>query len=266
MNVASQRVSMGTIIQGLQNFSNTTGSHIDSSGSEVHSLGTMSSQSASSIDISGGVGRFSDVQISGSVNVINASGSVAKFGNGAESYTHFESDGTMIMSGSALVWEDLIMPLTTTKIGANEKPDFDETNVGYLFPQNDTAEILYLIIQMPHSWAEGTTICPHLHWRQEEDAAAVFKLDYKWINMDADTSGSFQTHVLDKYEYTFTSGSIHQVSECLDFIDGTGKTISSVLTMKLYRDDDVYDGDALAYQFDIHYQRDSLGSREEYVK
>ena len=62
-------------------------------------------------------------------------------------------------------WTDLRIPFTQTRQGANTKPDFDTTNVGFLFPQNDTSEILYFIAQMPHSWKFETTIYPHIHWQ-----------------------------------------------------------------------------------------------------
>jgi hypothetical protein len=39
-----------------------------------------------------------------------------------------------------------------------------------------------------------------------------------------------------------------------------------MLLIKLYRDDNDYSGDVLAWDFDIHYQIESLGTREEYYK
>ena len=42
--------------------------------------------------------------------------------------------------------------------------------------------------------------------------------------------------------------------------------VSSMMDIKLYRDDNVAIGDVLTKEFDIHYEIDSLGSKEEYVK
>jgi len=39
-----------------------------------------------------------------------------------------------------------------------------------------------------------------------------------------------------------------------------------MMLVKLYRDDNTYTGDALTFQFDIHYEIDTVGSRQEYVK
>ena len=49
-------------------------------------------------------------------------------------------------------------------------------------------------------------------------------------------------------------------------IGSAGKTISSILQCKLYRDDNVYTGDAGAVSFDIHIEIDSFGSDTEFAK
>lgn len=50
-------------------------------------------------------------------------------------------------------------------------------------------------------------------------------------------------------------------------IDGSGITgVSSILDIKLYRDDNVVTGDVLVKEFDIHYLVDADGSRQEYIK
>lgn len=59
---------------------------------------------------------------------------------------------------------------------------------------------------------------------------------------------------------------MHQINEGIGGIDGVGKTLSSMLLCKLYRDDNVYTGDALTYQFDIHIMIDSFGSELEHIK
>jgi hypothetical protein len=41
---------------------------------------------------------------------------------GWSSYTEFEDDGTMVAVGDATCWDDLAVPLTTAKVGANAKP------------------------------------------------------------------------------------------------------------------------------------------------
>ncbi len=147
----------------------------------------------------------------------------------------------------------------------NSKPDFDYTNIGMLFPQNDDTEIVYAAFQMPHSYAVGTNIRPHLHVGQTQDLQAVFKIDYVWVSIGEEL-GSWTTITLDEYAVEYVSGTLHQILKSSTEIDGTGKGISSILKCKLYRDDNVYTGDMLVSDFDIHYQEDSNGSKEEFVK
>ena len=52
---------------------------------------------------------------------------------------------------------------------------------------------------------------------------------------------------------------IHSVVKNSVAIDGTGKDISSIMIIKLYRDDNAYTGDVLTYEFDIHYTRSRFG-------
>lgn len=175
--------------------------------------------------------------------------------------------GEVVLSGDATAFDDLRIPLTQTKQGATAKPDFDYTNIGYLFPQNDPDEILYIIAQMPHSWKQGSTIYPHIHYSQDESGQPVFKIDYKWVNTGGTLPAEFTTLALNTNVFTYSSGTIHQICGSGGTgIAGTGKTLSSLLLIKLYRDDNVVSGDVLAYDFDIHFQIDGYGSKTEYGK
>ena len=163
-------------------------------------------------------------------------------------------------------WTDLRTPMTQAIQGNTQKPDFDYTNIGLLFPQNDATEIVYTSFQFPHSYVEGSNIRPHIHMGQALDLQAVFKIEYKWVNIGDALPTSWATLTLDQYATEYVSGTLHQILYSSAEIDGTGKKISSILKCKLYRDDNVYTGDILVSDFDVHYQEDSNGSRQEYVK
>jgi len=163
-------------------------------------------------------------------------------------------------------WNDLSVPLTQSKQGNTAKPDYDYTNLGYLFPQNDATEILYMTVQMPHFWKEGSRIYPHVHWNQAADLAPVFKIDYRWFNVGDAVPATWTTFVMDQLAISYTSGTIHQINAGTGGIDGTGFRLSSALQIKLYRDDNVYTGDALATMFDIHIETDAFGSELEFSK
>jgi hypothetical protein len=182
---------------------------------------------------------------------------------GAVSYTDFESDGTIEFLGDATVFEDLAMSLTTGKQGATSKPDFDYDSTAYMFPV-DSTEVLYLIAQMPHSYKQGSNIYPHVHFKQSKNSNPSFKIQYKWFNI-ADTIPAAWSHkTLYTLRETYSSGLIHQMSEVTDglAVTGTGKTMSSILLIRLKRDNSsTYSGDCAAFQFDIHYEKDTNGSR-----
>jgi len=166
-----------------------------------------------------------------------------------------------------IVWDDLKAPLTQAKQGNLDKPDFDYTNIGLLFPDgNDTSEIAYIILQFPHNPQNGSDISPHIHWVQAEATTPTWKIDYRWTENGADPTGTFTTLEADNHVSAYTSGSILQISSFPD-IDGSGiDSVSSILEVKLYRDDDAVTGDVLAKEFDVHYQIDQIGSRQEFTK
>jgi hypothetical protein len=163
-------------------------------------------------------------------------------------------------------FNDIVFELTPSRIGSNDKPDYDYTNVGLLFPQNNVNEIAYFTIQLPHSWKVGTTIYPHIHIQQAADQQATFRMEYKWYDIGDAIPASWSTYDLDTYAIEYTSGTISNIILGADGIDGAGQTISSILKIKLFRTDNVYTGDMLADQFDIHIEIDGFGSQEEYIK
>jgi hypothetical protein len=183
-------------------------------------------------------------------------------------YCNINSSGTLTLAGNATVWQDLIVPLTTSRRGSNNLPDFDETNVGYLFPKNDTTEILYIINQLPHTWKIGSTIYPHVHWSQGNSSNVTYNMSYRWVDLAANTTAGFTTYAMGTTVAAYVTGStMHQLSTNLAGISGSSITnLSSILVLKLFRNDNAYPGDALTYQFDIHYEIDSLGSNQELVK
>jgi hypothetical protein len=71
---------------------------------------------------------------------------------------------------------------------------------------------------------------------------------------------------MDEDAITYTSGTIQQIAKGAAGIVGTGKNISSLVLVKLYRDDNIVTGDVLAWQFDVHIECDSYGSELEYTK
>lgn len=191
----------------------------------------------------------------------------AVFGN-VEGYSKFETDGTLVFAGSAIVWDDLFFPFTSAKQGQTDKPAFSSSEIGYIFPVNDASQIMYMIIQFPHSWAIGTSVSPHIHWKQTQAGSPTFILDYKWFNIGAEVPASFTTYTMSTPETTYITGNTHQLTTGSAHVSGSHITgVSSLFLAKLYRNTgDAYSGSLVAYQFDIHMQKDTIGSKEELSK
>ena len=164
-----------------------------------------------------------------------------------------------------IVWDDLRFPLTRDKQGQSSKPDFDFADLGLLFPQNDDAEIVYLIAQFSHERKNGSNIRPHVHFIQDNALTPVYKMDYRWWDNGELMPGAFTTITANSFVFTYSGGGMLQI---VDFPEIDGSTItgvSSMMDIKLYRDDNVAIGDVLTKEYDIHFQNDMSGSRMEYI-
>lgn len=213
--------------------------------------------------------------------IVFLKGSETRIG-GSSNYTKVDSSGHVTLQGTATVWDDLLVPAISTKLGGSKDPGFAvfQTNGGgsqgvFLYWFDATAEEeLYFIVQMPHCWKEGSTIYPHVHWvpatTSDGDPASQkvrWGLEYTWSNMGStfgnttiiygeDHSPSDANVVASKHYLTDINGT--------SGITGTGQTISSILVCRIFRDathaNDTYEHDAGLLHIDFHYEIDSLGS------
>lgn len=168
--------------------------------------------------------------------------------------------------GGQYRWTDLKFPLTRDKQGQAQKPDYDFTNMGLLFPQNDATEIVYLTSQFPHE-GRNSEIRPHIHFVQSVAAQPTFQIDYRIVeNGDNNSYKGFTTLSAVVFAFTWVSGDLMQIAS-FPSIDVSGLTsVSWMMDIKLYRNDNTVAGDVLGKEFDIHYQLDDWGSRQEFVK
>jgi hypothetical protein len=174
---------------------------------------------------------------------------------------------TAELNYSDTYWKDILVPFTRDKQGQSSKPDFDFTDLGLLFPQNNENEEVYLILQVNHDYALGTNLHPHIHYIQDEAGIPKFELTYRWQD-NGDTVGGWTTIESNVAAiFPYTSGAIRQI---LGFpaIDGSGISgVSSMLDVIIRRQTgDGIAGDVLTKELDFHYEIDGPGSRDEYVK
>lgn len=185
------------------------------------------------------------------------------------------------------MWDDLRFAALDVKVPATGGPGFAQfmddgagsTGVfTYWFSPTAEESVYVGPAQMPHDWLEGSDIDAHVHWTPAANAIAPgldvsWGVEYTWSNIgavfpnttiiygDEQQLGAGETLVVDK----------HYLTE-IGTINATGKTLSSCLFVRLFRDatgvggTDDFPSDAGIIEFDFHYQRNSLGSKEEYVK
>lgn len=186
-----------------------------------------------------------------------------------ESSTHQQYDGDQAVN---VGYDDFKFQVGNLRINpATSKPDFDYTNFVYLMDGSST-ETLAARDVTSHRFKVGSGVLwyPHVHWLQEASGVVVWQLEYEFREPDYGqlTTGTITTT---GQEFTYTSGSLHQISE-FDPIDMSAFSSSAIMTYirisRLGGDaSDTYSGDAKFYQFDFHVPLDQeRGSRQVFIK
>jgi len=190
----------------------------------------------------------------------------AFFGNNTD-YSEFEADGTLVFRGAATSWNDINKSLLPLSTGANVPSIIAVNGATRLkvraFNGIGTVNELGEGLEILHDYKEGTDIIPHIHWAATTTAAGNVKwnLAYMWVDRD----GVFTTETV--ISVTVATSGVAWQEQRTNFptISGAGKTIGSRFHFVLYRDPtdvaDTYTADAAAFDFGIHYERDTVGSR-----
>lgn len=186
-----------------------------------------------------------------------------------------EENRTLMLSET--VWEDLRFPITAVKLGGVNDPDFvqftdnGESSTGVFTLAFDKAaeEEVFFIVQLQHSYKLGTNLRPHIHWGPSviDTGNCVWGLEYTIANIN-DTFGN--TNIINA---TQAGSGIVKKHQIVSFPEISGRDIDSVSSMllcRLFRDAtnelDTFNGDAYLFEVDLHYQIDTLGSRQEIKK
>jgi hypothetical protein len=191
-------------------------------------------------------------------------------------YAEFEADGSFRLYGDATAFEDLRIDGLQTRTGVVAPTDEtgfrgDVNFYARNFVHSQADEVQFSV-QMPHGWNEGSPIFPHVHFApwisNTGDKAAQFILEYYWANVDGTFPASPSNYTMTK-TWNGDKQWAHMIALNASGLSTSGKTLSSILKCRLYRDNTVTDnlqGKVTFLYFDIHYEADSLGSRQEYIK
>lgn len=189
-----------------------------------------------------------------------------RFGS-AGNYFYIESDGSFQLEGTATQWDDLRVSLAVTKKGTLSKPhDYLLHGIYYTYAfEDDETEDVIFFVQLPHSYKLRSAIYPHVHWFPTESGTGTVKwgLSYSWANYQSAIPNPTTIYATDNALGQYR----HSIAQ-FPAISGTGKNISSMLCCRLYRNAtaDTYGHDAGILEFDFHFEINTLGSRQEYVK
>ncbi len=197
-----------------------------------------------------------------------------------------ESDGTMVVDGQATTWDDIMVyPDATSKSGSNAptwstKFAGDGSSQGvYLWIFSKTTEQeVYFTIQVPHSYKLGTTMKPHVHWTTFDKTPAndvVWGLEYTKMKFGGTFSSTSTILTSSTIIPTITPSGTkqHLITSLGDIVSGSSPNdigISTILICRLFRKaadvSDTFDDPVGFLGFDIHYEKDTDGSRSDFTK
>lgn len=175
------------------------------------------------------------------------------------------------------LWDDVrIIPGALVFAGSSDPTlqDWRPGGAGATFKvwKFDSGDEAFFTCQLPHGYKEGSDIYPHVHWTPggrgttEGTATVGWKIDYSWASVDGVFAASSTVDCTDACK---SANDQHLISP-ETAISGAGKTMSSMLVCRVYRDGGTWAG-TLAnapalLEVDIHYQLDGLGSRTTDLK
>ena len=170
-------------------------------------------------------------------------------------------------------WDDLRMGGSVKLSGASD-PTLKVFRGGlraWAFIDGATVKEVFLQGQLPHSYLEGSDLKLHIHWGHisaADNGAVVWQAEWDWTNIGGamaapTTSAASAANVLAAEQY------FQKITQIVT-MPGTGKKISSILTIRLFRDPtragDTSTADAFLFEVDAHYQLDRAGSKGESTK
>lgn len=189
---------------------------------------------------------------------------------GASNYMSVESDGTVVFNGDATVWKDINLGAALLSKPASSAPDTDEfkdntgTDTGIETYAFAVGEKVSGNFELQHDYKEGSNITFHIHWQGIDAPTGTDKVQWQLIytvaqagnTLNATTTITAEQDYDTQYEFLITSFAA---------ITGTNFNIGDQFMFQLSRiaaSADEYAGDALIATVGLHYEVDTVGSRQ----
>lgn len=182
-------------------------------------------------------------------------------------------DATIVLDDDGK-WDDLRSPASGINPTGPAAPPGIDANDGTLLFDAAGTKVVSVILQMPHSWKQGSGIKPHVHWTKSTSAAGnvYWRLEYQIASVNGVFPGSWttlNTTTTSPVNSDDNTADRHLISD-FGTISMAGHTASCMLKCRVSRIGgdvlDTYGADAKLLEFDIHYLVDSLGSGGEFIK
>lgn len=186
---------------------------------------------------------------------------------------------TREVRGANTVWKDDLQSMIGSRLESpSSRINLTLSEGGITFGNDTILGTDYVVVshQLNHDWKEETAIRPHIHWEQVSSNVPNWCIQYRWkLNGQAKIT-SWTNKAFESHAFTYTSGTLNQISTFGDITPPTEARVSAILQLRLTRDTandsglfagtDPETNSIIVINEDIHYQIDTVGSREEYIK
>jgi hypothetical protein len=187
------------------------------------------------------------------------------------------TDKTVVLEET--VWNDFVVPVqvaSRSTVPGTTAPNELAYRGGLVYEFPDGVDrTCYFVIQLPHTYKEGTDIVFHLHWTIDTTGAGAGAENVEWDysysasspgqspeeQWPAETTGTATVDVQSDNQHDHLIDNIVTIS-------GANFKISEVIIMSLTRtgSTDSYGGHALLVSADVHHEIDTVGSRQIAIK
>ena len=193
-------------------------------------------------------------------------------------YVSIEPDGSMEFDGTSTVFKDQLGDITTLAVvGVGIAADATEGCITFATGASFSTDYVYSNFQFNHDRKHGAKIYPHVHWWQDRANTPNFLFRYRWQNNGDAQTVSWTTYAMTSNAFTYSAGVINQISFGVGGITPpAGDDVSLILQLQFSRDynnasgaftaTESYSASVSVLSLDAHYEVDTVGSRQQYVK
>lgn len=195
---------------------------------------------------------------------------------GLTSRSRFEADGTYVMDVDASVYDDMTADMVRAKATGSRVTINDTENTADFLSTALTTDYIPLSFQFSHARKNGAQVFPHIHYEQTSAQIPNWMLQYRWQLNGGTKTTSWTNLKCNTNVFTYTSGVLNQIANGAAITPPANDNISDVLQIRVIRDTNNTSGlfagadplgsTASVTATDVHYEKDTIGSRSEYAK